>query len=241
MVDVEIEAHADGVGGNQEFDVARLIKRDLGIARARRKGTKDDSRSAALAADQFSEGINLLRREGDDRGAGRQAGDLLFAAIRQLRQARPRNEVGAGDEIVDGVAHRLSAEQQRLGAASGVQQPIGEDVAALGVAAKLDLVDRQEVDIDVARHSLDRRHPVAGALRFDLFFARDQRDLVRADALLDAIVNFAREQTQRQADHAAFVAQHSLDGEVRLTGIGGSEHRRHVSDAGFQITCHMVH
>ena len=35
MIDVEIEAHADGVGGNEIIDVTRLIERDLSVACAR--------------------------------------------------------------------------------------------------------------------------------------------------------------------------------------------------------------
>ena len=36
MVEVEIEAHADRVGGDEIVDVARLVERDLGVAGARR-------------------------------------------------------------------------------------------------------------------------------------------------------------------------------------------------------------
>src|ERR1700752_65554 len=35
VIDVEIEPHADGVGGDQIFDVAGLVERNLRIARAR--------------------------------------------------------------------------------------------------------------------------------------------------------------------------------------------------------------
>ena len=34
VVYVEVEPHADGIGGHQKVDVARLIERHLGIARA---------------------------------------------------------------------------------------------------------------------------------------------------------------------------------------------------------------
>jgi Thiolase, N-terminal domain. len=51
--------------------------------------------------------------------------------------------------------------------AAGVQQAVGEDVAALGVGAELDLVDRQELDLAPQRHGLDRcrRNSAAGAGR----------------------------------------------------------------------------
>ena len=59
VIDVEVEAHADGVGGDQEIDVARLVERHLGVARARAERTEHDGRTAALAADQLGDGIDL--------------------------------------------------------------------------------------------------------------------------------------------------------------------------------------
>src|SRR6187551_2297106 len=37
VVDIEVEAHADGIGCYQVVDVARLVEGDLRVARARRK------------------------------------------------------------------------------------------------------------------------------------------------------------------------------------------------------------
>ena len=69
---------------------------------------------------------------------------------------------------------------------------------------------------------------IARALRLDLLLAGDERDAVGPDARGDLVVDLAREQTQRQADHPALVPEHALDGEVRLAGVGGPEHgRRH--------------
>ena len=137
------------------------------------------------------------------------------------------------------LAHGLRAEQQRLGAAARMQQPVGEDVTALGIGGELDLVDGEEIDVDLARHGLDGAHPVAGALGLDLLLAGDERDLVGADAGDDLVVDLAREQTQRQADHAAFVAEHALDGEVGLAGVGRPQHRRDVADARFEVDAHQ--
>ena len=66
VIDVEIEAHADGVGRHQEVDVARLIERHLGIARARAECPEHDGGAAALAAHQLGDGVDLGSREGDD-------------------------------------------------------------------------------------------------------------------------------------------------------------------------------
>ena len=59
---------------------------------------------------------------------------------------------------------------------AGVQQPVGEDVAALAVGAELDLVDRQELDLAVERHRLDRADQVGAPRRDDLLLAGDQGD-----------------------------------------------------------------
>src|SRR6185369_14293439 len=67
---------------------------------------------------------------------------------------------------------------------------------------------------------------------FDLLLAGDERDVVGADAIDDLVVDLAREQPQRQPDHAAGMAEHPLDGEMRLAGIGRTEHRRDAGAAG---------
>ena len=79
VIDVEIEPHADGIGRHQIIDVARLIELDLGVAGARRQRAEHHGGAAALAADQFGDGVNLLGREGDDGGAARQPRELLLA------------------------------------------------------------------------------------------------------------------------------------------------------------------
>ena len=81
VVDVEVEAHADGVGGDEEVDVAILVHVDLGIARAGAERAHNHGRPAAFAPDQFGDGIDLRGREGDDGAARRLARDLLAARI----------------------------------------------------------------------------------------------------------------------------------------------------------------
>ena len=72
--------------------------------------------------------------------------------------------------------------------------------------------------------------------RLDLLFAGDERDLVGADAGGDLVVDLAREQAQRQADDADVVAEHALDGEMGLAGVGRPEHRRHAAPAQWSGT-----
>ena len=51
MVEIEIKAHADGVGCHQEVDVAVLVKRDLRVASAGRQRPEHHGGTAALAPD----------------------------------------------------------------------------------------------------------------------------------------------------------------------------------------------
>ena len=79
MVDVEVEAHADGVGRDEKLDVAGLIERHLSVARTRRQRADDDGGAAALTADQFGDRVDVGSRERDDRSARRQPRNLLLA------------------------------------------------------------------------------------------------------------------------------------------------------------------
>jgi hypothetical protein len=60
MVDIEVEPHADGIGGDEILDVSRLVELDLGVAGARAERAHDHGGAAALAADQFGDGVDLV-------------------------------------------------------------------------------------------------------------------------------------------------------------------------------------
>ena len=146
-----------------------------------------------------------------------------------MRQPRPGHHRNAAQQPLQNAAHGRGAEQQRLLAAAQMQDAVGEDVAALEIAGELHLVDRHEGGVGLARHRLDRADRIFRAGRHDLLLAGDQRHLVRADLLADAGIDLARQQPERQADDAALVRHHALDGEMRLAGIGRTEDRRHVA------------
>ena len=152
MVDVEIEAHADGIGRDQVVDVTRLIHRDLRVARARRQRSQHDRDAAALTADQFADGIDLLGGEGDDGGPAWQPRDLLFACERELREARTADDVCAREQLLDDRPHGRGAEYERLLTRPPVQHPVGEHMTTFKVGTELDLIDGQERDVEIARH-----------------------------------------------------------------------------------------
>jgi hypothetical protein len=156
VVDVQVEPHPDGVGGDEELDVAVLEQLDLGVAGPRAECPHHHGRATALAADQLGHGVDLLGRKGDDGRATRQAGDLAAAGIDKLRHPRPAVDVHARQQPLDQRARRGRAQQQGLVGPADVEDAIGEDMAPLEVARQLDLVDRHEGDVEVAGHRLDR-------------------------------------------------------------------------------------
>ena len=186
-----------------------------------------------LPLDQFGGRIDFIGRERHDRGAPRLPRQLAIAGIFELRQTRPRDDRGGRQQPLDDRAHRRGPEQQRLVAAAPVEDAIGEDMAALEIGRDLDFVDREKRHVEIARHRLHGGDPVARFRRLDLLFARDQRHRVRAGAIGDLVVDLARQQPQRQADHAGGMRQQALDRQMRLAGIGRPEHG---GDAGAGCT-----
>src|SRR5688500_2009025 len=108
-----------------------------------------------------------------------------------------------------------------------MQQPVGEDVAALGVGGELDFVDSQEGDAPVERLRLDRADEIPRRRGHDLLLARDQRHGARPFQGDDPIVILAGQQPERKADHSAGMAQHPLDGEKGLAGVGRAKDGGH--------------
>ena len=106
-----------------------------------------------------------------------------------------------------------------------VQQPVGEDVAALAVGAELDLVHGQERDLALQRHRLDRADQVARVLGADPLLAGDQGGGPRPLDRHHAVVDLARQQAQRETHDPAAVGQHPFDREMRLPGVGRTQDR----------------
>ena len=234
MADVQVQAHADGVGGDQVIDLSGLIHRHLGVARARRQRAHDHCAAALLPADQFGHGIDVIDGKADDGRPRRHPRQLFRPRPGQGGQPVAPLELHAGDQMGDGRAHRVAAQQQRLVQAAHLQQAVGEDMAAFGIGAKLDFVDGDEIGGDVG-HRLGRRHPVLDPVGNDPFLARDQGHDRRPARPDDPVIDLARQQPQRQADHAGAVGQHPFDGVMGFPGIGRAQDGRHP--AAF-IKCH---
>ncbi len=225
VVDIEVEAHADRVRRDEIFDIALLVERDLRIAGTRRKRAQYHRRPAALAADKFGDGIDLVGREGDDGRALRQAGDLLGAGIEQLGKPRALDDMDARQHLFEDRLHGARTQKQRLVAPAQMQHPVGEDMAALQIAGELHLVDGDEGGARLARHGFHRADRKARHMRRDLLLAGDEGDIVLADPLDEARIDLARQKAQRQADNARLMCHHAFDCVVGLARIGRAEHR----------------
>ena len=174
VADVHVQAHADGIGRDQMVDLARLIESDLGVARARTESAEHDRRAAAPAPHQLGERVDLLGRECDHGAAPGQPGDLGRLDVLEGREPRAADQLGLGHQLPDQRPDGVGAEKHGLVAAPGAQQPVGEHVAALGIGAQLDLVDREETDLEVLGHGFDGGDEVARGRRLDPFLAGDQ-------------------------------------------------------------------
>jgi len=59
-----------------------------------------------------------------------------------LRQPRPGDDAGTGQQALNDRAHGGSTQQQRFVAAAAMQDAIGEDVATFEIGGDLDFIDR---------------------------------------------------------------------------------------------------
>ena len=193
VVDIQVQPHADGIGGDQIIDLAGLIELDLCVARARRKRAQHHRRAAALPADQLGDRVDFLGRERDDGRTPRQTCDLLLARVGEEREPRPAHDVGAGQQLFHDLPHGGGAQQESFLPAAPVQHPIREHMPALQIRAELNFVHRQKRDIEVARHGFQGGDPEPRICRLDLLLAGHQRDRLGAHGRNALVVDLARE------------------------------------------------
>ena len=98
----------------------------------------------------------------------------------------------------------------------------GRPMPAFGIGAELNLVDGQEGNLPVLGHRLDGAQEIARIIGNDAFFAGNQGGRTDAAQAHHTVIILARQQAQRKADHAGFVAQHAVDRQIGLAGIGRS-------------------
>jgi hypothetical protein len=142
----------------------------------------------------------------------------------------------SGKKALDHWPHGLRPKHQRLFAAAPIEHPVGEDVTSIEIGAELHLVDCEKRHVEVARHGFDSADPKAGVRRLDLLLAGDESDGFRSDAFHNLVVDLTRQESQRQADNSGRMAEHALDRQMRLAGVGGAKHGSHAGAAGDGVT-----
>ena len=227
VVEVHVQTHADGVGRDQIVDLPGLIHLDLLVAGPGAQRAEHHGTAAAHAFERFSDVVNIGCGKHHDGAAPRHLLQLLRRDVAEFGKARPGFDLAVGQQLPDHPGHGVGSHEHGLHRPAGVEQTVGEDVAALGVGTELHFVDGEEGDGHVQRHGLDRANPVAGVAGNDLFFAGDQRDLSHALLAHDLVVVLTGKKAEGKADHTGRVAEHALDRQKRLAGIGRAENRGH--------------
>src|SRR5215472_9161593 len=133
--------------------------------------------------------------------------------------------LGLGNEPAHQRPDRVGAEEHRFLDPARMQQARGEDVAALGICTELDFVDSEEIDLPLERHRFGSTDKIRWVRRQDFLLAGNQRNRARPAQPYNPVVVFTGEQPEREADHAAAMAEHALDGKMGLAGIGRPEDR----------------
>ena len=109
MVDIEIEPHADRVGGNEEIDIAVLVEFDLRVAGPRAERAENHGSASTLATDQLGDCIDLVSGKGDDGRPARQPRDLLRSCIKELGEPRSFDDSQPGQQVFQNAAHARRA------------------------------------------------------------------------------------------------------------------------------------
>ena len=218
--DIEVKAHANGVGRDQIVNLARLEHRDLSVACSRGESAHDHRCTAPQPAKRFGNGVNLLDGKGHDSRAFWQSRELLRAAIAQSRKPRSRDNFGIWQKRADHRAKTFRPKDHSLLTPPRVQHPVGKNVPAFGISTQLRLVDGNKSKVTLDRHRFDGATIPPRIRRFDAFLASYQRDLSHTLDRNNPVVNLARQQAQREPHHSARISTHPLNREVGLSSVG---------------------
>jgi hypothetical protein len=154
VVEVEVQAHADGVGGDEMIHFARLIQAHLGVAGSGGEGAENERRASRLRAQALCYRVQLREGEHDQGAPPRRALEFVGSDMSKRREPWARQDLRRGHESAQQGPYGVRAEEHRFALAARVDQPLGEDVPAFAVGRKLHFVHGEEVDGDVHVASL---------------------------------------------------------------------------------------
>ena len=104
--------------------------------------------------------------------------------------------------------------------AACAQQTVGEDMAALRIGTKLNLIDREKITAHALGHGLNSTDPVFCAGRHNALLAGDQGHNGRSAQRYDFVIDLAGQQPQRQSDDARAMRQHPLNRIMGFARVG---------------------
>ena len=230
MVQIHVEAHADRVGRDQVIDLARLEEPDLRVparAGSRRPAPRRCRRAGAASARRAR--TRRRRRRRRRRCAAAAASPCARRDSARSRSAggsrtrRRRRGGGCSGFTVSAPSIIVSARPRACSSRSVKTWPRSRSPHSwISSTARKSTGRSSGIEFD-------RAHEIRGVGRDDLLFAGDERDLARALHRHHPVVILAGEETQREADHPGAVAEHALDGEMRLAGIGRPENGQDAS------------
>jgi len=106
----------------------------------------------------------------------------------------------------------------------------------------LHFVHGQEFKRPAHGHGFHCANEIPRIGRHNFFFAGDERRRGRALGDHNLVVDFPGQQPQRKTDNAGAVAEHALDRQMSLTGVGGAENRGGAERAlGFHGATRLSH
>jgi hypothetical protein len=230
-LDGQVQAHADGVGGDQ--DVAGAGGKPFGLAAAhlRRQRAVDDRHRVALGGDLVAQHQHVAAAEGHHGVPQLQVG--------QRHGALQRLHVLLAFEVAHGAAFATQAQQvfdgsHRVGAADDdhLLRRHGHDGLRPGPAARavedhLRFVDHRHVDHGVGGHHLDGAADYARALCRHVLLAGQKA--AGHPTRHQAVATFQRQQPQRRQISAIQRLRQALEGGVGLATVGRADVQHHLA------------
>src|SRR3954471_7917620 len=92
---------------------------------------------------------------------------------------------------LDHRAYGLGAEDESFFTSAAIEHAVGEDVTAFEIGPELNLIDSKKGHVEIPRHRLHGRYPVARIGRLDLLLAGNKRDRLGADPVDHLVVDLA--------------------------------------------------
>ena len=151
-----------------------------------------------------------------------------MTSIGQARKPLAIDKFGIREKLLQNRAHRIRPQKQGFMTPARMQQPVGKNMAALFIPAKLNFINDQAIHITAERHRLYGTAKILCIRGDNFFLTRDQRHPGRAQLGHHFIIVLARQQPQGKARHARAIAHHPVHRIIGFTRIGRPQNKFHL-------------